>query len=448
MHVFLALGLASLLAPLNSTMVAVALPAIRTRFDVGVVAVTWLVTGYLVAVAVSQPVGGRLGDAFGHLRLLRAGLALMAVFSLLSAVSPTFEVLVVTLSLQGIAAALLIPNATAYLRRSVPVERLGGSLGLVGVFTACGAAAGPVVGGLLLAVGDWRLLFYANLPVAVLAMALILMLPVDAGAGLGRARLQWRSILALVTAFSGLALLGTAARSEHGGLIALALGLAALGGAGYWLLYRRERSGVVDLHLFTSRGFANSAALTSLSNLVMYTTLIAIPVYLRDHRDSSSAAIGGVLFAMSATMAAVSWFGGRLGDSVGARTVLVTGGALMLGGVACTAVSFEAGSIALLVISLGVMGIGVGLSTPAQQTVGMSAWPANVAGSAAGTLSLMRYVGSVAGASMFAAVLGSSPGLRDLELLIAAVAVFGLANLAVALFSARPSRLELTTVTA
>lgn len=440
MHLLFALGLATLLAPLNSTMVAVALPEIRSEFNVGVVAVTWLVIGYLVAVAVAQPIGGRLGDAAGHLSVLRAGLLAMGAFSLLSALAPSYELLVATRSAQGLAAAFLIPNATAAIRRTVPIEELGRSLGLNGAFAAGGAAAGPVVGGILLALGDWRLLFLSNLPVAGLAFALVVGLPREgAGRSALRASLDLPSIGALLVAFAGLALAGTALRSGEIALVLLALGLAAGGALGYGRLYRRRHTGIVDLAPFASRTYSLAAAMTGLSNLVMYTTLIAVPIYLRDQRDSSTLAIGGVLFALSATMAALSPAGGWLADRFGIRAVLCSGAAVIVAASATVGVALETAALPLLVAALGALGIGIGLATPAQQTSGMAAWPGEVAGSAAGTLSLMRYVGSVTGASLLAVVLGSSPSRDDFAILFAAITAIAGANLAVALLPPGPT---------
>jgi len=207
-------GAAALLAPLNSTMVAVALPAIRDEFNVGVVAVSWLVTSYLVAVAITQPVGGRLGDAVGSLAVLRIGLLGMAMCSVAAALSPSFELLVVTRSLQGVAAALLIPSSTAYLRKSVAVRNLPGVLGTNGAMISAGAALGPVAGGLILAVGGWHWLFLLNLPAVVAVWLLLLPLPADGGRGLRTFRVDPASLTALITAFTGLALL--ARRSARG----------------------------------------------------------------------------------------------------------------------------------------------------------------------------------------------------------------------------------------
>lgn len=428
-------GAAALLAPLNSTMIAVALPAIRDEFGVGIVAVSWLVTSYLVAVAISQPIGGRLGDAIGSLAVLRMGLAGMAVTSVAAAVSPSFEVLVVSRSLQGVAAALLIPGATAYLRKAVDVASLPAMLGTNGAMISAGAALGPVAGGVILAAGGWQWLFLLNIPAIAAVWLLLWPLPPDAGKGRASFRIDPASLAALVGSFSGLALLGSALRSDDAAFPVAALCLAIGGLAAYGWRYRAARQGVVDLDLFRAPAFALSSAMTALSNLVMYTTLVAMPVYLRDERGVGAGAIGALLFAMSATSVLAAPIGGRMATRFGIRAGLLSGSSVLVLATAGVLGGVTAGETYLLAAPLALTGIGMGLAGAAQQSSGLSAWPASMAGSAAGTLSFMRYVGSVAGASLLAAVLGRDPGAGAFEALLAILVVASLLNAALALRS-------------
>ena len=421
-------GAAALLAPLNSTMIAVALPAIRDEFGVGVVAVSWLVTSYLVAVAIAQPVGGRLGDAIGSLRLLRLGLLGMAALSVVAALSPSFGVLVATRSIQGVAAALLIPSATAYLRKSVPFEQLPGVLGTNGAMISTGAALGPVIGGLILAVGGWEWLFYLNLPVVAAVWLLLIPMPADQGKGLSTFRVAPGSLLALTMAFSGLALIGSGLRSGSAAFPWLAGGLAVAGVSGYGLLFRRSGDGVVDLKLFSAFAFSRAGAMTALSNLVMYTTLVTMPVYLRDEHGVSTGVIGMLLFAMSATNVAAAPTGGVIATRFGIRAGLVSGSLVLAGSSLGVLAAVATGGTLVLAVPLAFCGVGIGLAAAAQQSSGLGAWPVTVAGSAAGTLSFMRYVGSVAGASLLAAVLGGEPGPDQYTLLLTILVGIAVAN--------------------
>lgn len=425
---------ASFLAPLNSSMLAVALPDIRGSFGVSVATATWLVSAYLVSVAVAQPVGGRLGDAFGCRRVILLGLTVLFVSSLGAAVSPNYATLLVTRSLQGVSAALVMPTAIAYLRKSTPAARLGSVLGANGAAVSLGAALGPVIGAALLIAGGWRLLFLINVPIALLALVLVLRVPADAGNGRRSLQFDAVSLLALAGVFIGMAVLGSARRLDDGRLIAGALAILPVAVVAYLVRYRIRGAGVVDLHLFTKRTYGVAATTVVLTNLVMYTALIAIPIYLADVRGAGDGVIGGLLFAMSAAIVVISPASGRWADRVGARTMIVAGASVMALGAGGLIAAVHDWPVAVLILPLGLAGLGLGLCSAAQQAAALKAWPGAMAGSAAGTLSMMRYVGSVSGTGLIAFFLTQHPVTREFEELfavLAALAVVGvLASLA------------------
>ena len=432
LRIQLAVSLASIFGPLNSTMLAVALPRIGDDFGVGVGGLALLVSAYLIATAVLQPASGRLGDALGHLRVVQIGLVVLVVTSLASAAAWDFGALVAFRCMQGAAAALTMPNVTAYLRKSVPPERLGGALGMNGALISVGAAGGPALGAVLLAVGDWEWLFLANVPLGLLGLLTISRLRQDQGAGRQTFRLDWLSMAALTAAFAGLTGVGAAARGGEILWLAAA-GLVLAGGVVLYLWrYRQRGGGVLDLRLFSRRNFLVASFLVLLANLLMYTTLVAMPVYLSEIENRGDAAIGGALFAMSVALVVVSPASGRLADRLGDRTLVVAGGTLLL--VSMIGLGFAVGrwELAVLMAFLMLVGIGMGLSQAPQQSTALKAWPAEVAGSAAGTFSLMRYTGSIAGAALLAAILGGGEDIADFRLLFALLSGIGVLNLALA----------------
>lgn len=427
-------GIASLIAPFNSSMIAVALPSIRSDFGIGVGAATWLISSYLIAVAVSQPVGGRLGDAFGHRAVVVIGLIVMALFSLGAALAWNYELLVATRTVQGVAAALVMPNAVAYLRKKVPAHELGRVLGANGSAVSSGAALGPVIGGLLLAVGNWRWLFLANVPAGAVALVLILRLEADEGRGRSALGLDGLSLGLLLASFTGMALLGTANRIGSVPLLVACMTVLPIGAIGYYLRYRAKQRGVVDLQLFTRRNYSAPAACVALGNLVMYSTLIAIPVYLDDVKHTSDAVVGLLLFSMSVAVVAISPFAGRYSDRLGARPLVMAGAMVSLGGAAVLLAVLGHGTIALLSFPLLLIGLGLGLAQAAQQSAALQAWPREMAGSASGTFSMMRYVGSVTGAAIIAAVLGAHPDVTAFRELFAVLVLFAIATVGAAWF--------------
>ena len=133
----------TMLMPLNSTMIAVALPDIVDDLDVSIASTAWLVSGYLIAQASLQPLAGKLGDRLGRRPLILAGLVTFALVSLGAALAPSLGLLIAFRVLQAVAGALVFPNALALVRELLPEERRGTAFGMLGSAIGLAAAGGP-----------------------------------------------------------------------------------------------------------------------------------------------------------------------------------------------------------------------------------------------------------------------------------------------------------------
>jgi MFS family permease len=149
-------ALGVLLAPLNSTMIAVALPRIADSFHESTAVAGWLVTGYLIVLIAGQPPSGRLGDVLGRRRVMLGGLASFLLASIGAALAPSFGVLLGFRLMQALAIAVVFPNGFALLRNVVPASRRGRQFGTVGAVISSAAALGPVIGGGLTAGAGWQ----------------------------------------------------------------------------------------------------------------------------------------------------------------------------------------------------------------------------------------------------------------------------------------------------
>ena len=170
--VLIAVALGALLAPLNSTMIAVALPDIVDDFDTTIGTVGWLVTSYLLALAVVQPVAGKLGDRHGRRGFVLGGLAVFGLASLGAALAPSLGFLIAFRVLQAVSGAVVFPNGAGLIRELVPADRRGGAFGIVGGSIALAAGLGPLIGGVLVGAGGWRAIFFVNIPFVAVALAI------------------------------------------------------------------------------------------------------------------------------------------------------------------------------------------------------------------------------------------------------------------------------------
>lgn len=380
-----AIALGAILAPLNSTMIVIALPRLMEDFGQTLTAATWLVTTYLVAMAVLQPLAGRLGDRVGRRPLVLGGFVWFGLASAGAAASGSLEVLIAFRVQQAAAAALVFPNAMALLRELGPPERLGSRLGTVSAVVPLSAAAGPPLAGVLLALFDWQALFLVNLPIVALALVLAL-----------------RTIPRGVVSAPG----GREPRAP-----------------------RQRAPG-----LLRAPGFAVATGAIALSNLALYMTLLTIPVLLARRGGWSSEEVGLVLATLSLAAFALSPYGGRLADRAGRRLPAASGLALVAAGLVVLALA--PGGIGAVALSFAMlaMGVGMGLSTPALQASAIESVALSASGAASGIAATSRYVGSITGTLLVAGPLApAATGTEGFGLIFAVLAAAAAAGLLLAL---------------
>ncbi|HEX8255010.1 MAG TPA: MFS transporter [Thermoanaerobaculia bacterium] len=399
---FVGLGLAALLAPLNSTIIAVALPTITNAFAATPALTTrWLVTAYLVVTIVAQSPAGKLADLLGTSRVLTLGRTMFGLGALLAAFSPTLPVLGAGRVLMALGGALTIPTVFAFLRNSVPPERRGRIFGVFGAIMGAAAAAGPIIGGFLTARFGWHSIFFVNVPVVLLSFAFV---PPQREATRSETRRPTKfdftgsALLALAVL-----LLVVAVERMH---VGFALGAVAT--LATFIIHERHTSDpVLDVRLFARSAFAAGGAIIALQNLAMYGMIYLLPFFIA----RNPAATGRLLLLFTAGMVLASPIGGRLSDAIGPRIVAIVGAAT------ATAGAWMFVTAAPLVPSLILMGAGIGIATSPSQAAAMSAIQASQAGVASGALSTMRYLGGVI-ASGLVALIAAGGVERDARLFV------------------------------
>jgi MFS family permease len=425
--------LAASLAPLGSTMVAVALPSIG--HDIGAEAndlTAWLVSSYLIASIALQSPGGKLGDLIGHGRALALGLALVAIGGVMGLVSGTVHMLGAARVLMASGGAATVPATMAILRNQTEENRRARVFGLFGACMGLAAAIGPLIGGELTERFGWRAVFAANLPVIAVSLALVLM-----------SRAVYARPVAAQPTFDwpGSALLGAGLS-----LAVMALGVSAstawwLGAGGALLLIafpfweRRAASPVVDFSLFSRSAFLGGSSIVALQNMAMYPLLFQLPVFFDRVRSVGARAIGQALLALTLAMIVSSVIGGRLAERIGARTQAVVGSLVALAGLWWFR-DFEAVRVPSDIMpGMLLIGAGVGLTSPPAQAAAMGTVDREQSGMGGGVVSTMRYIGGVAGMSAFGALLADpfSPASHQRPLYVYAGALIAAAALSLML---------------
>lgn len=411
------IAMGSILSPLNSTMLAVALPSVMVDFSVDAATVASLVTLYLAAVAITLPASGSIGDRFGHRRSFLIGVAGFGGASLLAATAGSFPLLAASRVLQAVSGALVSTSSTALIRAEAPPDRRGAAFGLFDSVTSVSAAVGPLVGGLIVAGLGWRALFLLAVPVAIVGILTVARIaPPGTGLRQGPAprdpeRIAPRPIdvpgLVLLAATLLAALVGIRAPLD-GGLGSAAIIAVIPLGMLFLAVELRTDHPAVDPRLLRATPFAAALAGVFGMTVILHGCFLVVPLMIERLQGGTAATAGLALLGISALWAVAAPFGGRLSDRLGRRRPAVTGGILTALGLAALAGAGASASTIVLAGLLSLVGFGMGLAGSPRQTAAMETVGPDRVGMAAGTYYTGRYLGGVVGASAAGAVLGAA----------------------------------------
>lgn len=332
--------LGGIMGILDGSMIAAAADTLARDFGTSLSTVSWVSTGYLLALTVSIPVTTWAVDRFGGRRLWLFGLVVFLLGSLASGLAWDIGSLIAFRVVQGIGAGVLDPLMLTLLARASGPARAGRVMGLMGIVGSSGPVLGPVVGGIILLGLEWRWMFLVNLPIGLLALLLALrFIPGDtagAQAPAGRPDLVGLALIGPGVAAGVLALSQSAERAAFAvAPVLVPLGAAVLLLGGYALHALRPRGDgatapLIDLRLFRRGGFAAGVTVGSLSGLATFAALFALPLYFQQARGHDTFAAALLLAPFGVGSALTMPLAGRLSDSLGARRPVWAGGALAL----------------------------------------------------------------------------------------------------------------------
>jgi len=335
--------LASSLSFVDGSVLNVALPAIRASYGAGAQDVQWVVNAFLLPLSALLLLGGALGDHFGRRLLLVVGTSLFAAASLVCALAPSLPILLAARALQGIGAALLLPNSLALLNAAYSGEKRGRAVGIWAAAGAAAAAVAPLLGGWLVGTVGWPAIFYINLPLALGAILLALRFVTessDPGAG----RTDYAGALLATGGLGGityaLTLWSATGRFTNTALATFAAGLAMLAGF-LFAEYQRGASAMMPLELFKGRCFSGLNLLTFLLYGAFGAAMLLIPYVLISSGGYSPVQAGLAMLPLPVLMTSLSPTMGALAARTGPRIPLTVGPLVVAAGMALSLLSRE-----------------------------------------------------------------------------------------------------------
>lgn len=427
-----ALGSGTILQPLNSSLIAVALVPIAASFgDAGVI--PWIVSGLYIATAVMSPTAGRLADVFGARRMYLLGLAVVTAAAVAGPFVPTAGWLVVDRVVLGIGTAMHFPASIAIIR-DLARTRQQEPTNAMGVIALCGqtmAALGPTLGGLLVTVFDWHAVFLVNVPVALVALCLVLR-HVPATVAPPR-EVGFRATLRLVDPLGALLLVG--------GLVSLMTGLLSLADPHGPLLLaaaapllvalvvweRRAPHPFVDVRAIArTPGLSQTYGRTFITFLAFYCVFYGLPQWLQTTGGYDTATTGLLMLPVFATGVLGTLVATRIGRGAPPRVLLVVGSAaLAVGGGVLALTVREGGPLALVLVATVLLGVPTGFNNLGNQLELHVHAASSGSGAAAGMYRTAQYVGACLSTVVVAQVLDAPRATGGVDVLGAVVCGVG-----------------------
>jgi EmrB/QacA subfamily drug resistance transporter len=440
--------LASSMAFVDGSVVNVGLPAIQAGLKADPAALQWVINAYLLPLGALLLLGGAAGDRLGRKAVFIAGIGAFGLASAVCAAAWNLGVLISARSVQGIGAAFVLPNSLAILGTSFAGSARGRAIGIWAAAGAAVGAAGPLLGGWLIDLFGWRMVFLINLPLAALALAMAFAFVHEPPSTKPHTRLDvWGSVLATL----GLGALTWALTIASGGegwstraLVAVGAS-AVLLAAFLWVERERGAHAAMPLCLFSSRSFVGLTTLTLLVYGALGALLLLIPYVLIEGGHFSATAAGAALLPTPLVIAVLSPAAGALAGRIGARVLLAAGSLIVAAGFFVLLFERAESSYwsvifpSLLLVAIGMSAVAAPLTTAVLTAAG-----ADTAGAASGLNSAVSRIGGTFAVALLGGIIGTS-GAQLLHAfhgaaLIAALACFAAAVIAILLVDgARPA---------
>jgi EmrB/QacA subfamily drug resistance transporter len=398
---------------LDLTIVNIAIPNMISKLHASLDDILWVINAYALVLAVLLITAGRLGDLLGQRRVFFAGIVVFTLASAACGLAPSPGWLIAFRAVQGLGAALLMPQTLAILTMVFPPERRGAAFGVWGAVAGVATIAGPTLGGLLVTAFDWRYIFFINLPIGVLVLVLTPLLIPDLRTGrkhsfdVGGVVLASVALLAICYAL-------VEGQRYNWSTITSFISIPLLAGVGVvimavfiWLQARRQDGEpLVPFALFRDRNYALMNMVAGFIAIGMLGIFLPFSIYLQSVLGFSALKAGLTMAPASLVSMFVAPVAGRMSDRFGGKFILITGLLLFAGGMGTIALIAQPTSAWYdFLLPQAIAGVGIGCTFAPLTTVAMRNVNPVMAGAASGVFNTTRQLGTVIGTAGVGALL-------------------------------------------
>ncbi len=394
--------LCSGLQSMDTFLAAVALPNMKGELSVSQDEISWVLTAYLIAIAIASPPIGWLSRRIGRKRFLMSVIVAFLIFSMLAGSSTSLTEIVIYRFLQGLAAASLVPLSHHIILDIFPKDRLGFALGWWSVGVMFGAIVGPTLGGALTEYMSWRWVFYVNLPMGMLALTMIVIFLPETERNFGQ-RFDWTGFIMLTVALVSMQLMLDRGNKldwfESNEIVTECMLFVAFMYA-FIVHILTARQPFLDARIFLNRNFTIGLLLATMHGVVMVGLIGLLPPFLQFLMGVPVFTIGLIMAPRGLMTAVTATISGRLLTWFDPRPIILVGMALIAFSMWLMSEFTPETSVIYFVIVVILQGTGFGMFFVPVNTVAFSTLPPHYRGDATAFTSLMRKIGSSVGVSI------------------------------------------------
>jgi DHA2 family multidrug resistance protein len=400
------------MAVLDATIVNVGLPKIMASFGVGLDKIEWVITAYMLAMAVALPTSGWLADKFGYKKLYFIGLFLFTLGSMLCGRSSDENMLIASRVIQGLGAGTIQPLGMAIITREFPPSQRGMALGFWGISAAASVSFGPLIGGFLIDTFSWPLIFDVNIPVGLIAMLFTIIIQSEY---INKTTRKFDIVgFISVTIFLPLTLYilsqGNAATNSEGWHAPFILGYGAIALIALAVFITAEltvKEPLLDLRLLKYHNFGIANLILLIFSLGMFGSTFLLPIYLQNSMGYTALQAGSLFLPMGIIQGFTAPISGRISDKLNPKIPLIVGVILFSYSFYLNSNLSWLSELHTIMISLYIRGFAMGLMFTALTTVSLSEIPRDKMAQASAITNSIRQLGGSLGVALLATLLTS-----------------------------------------
>nr|WP_271716086.1 MFS transporter [Anaeromicropila herbilytica] len=394
------------MATLDGSIVNVALPNMSDELHVSMAEIEWVVTSFLIAIAATILIFGRLGDMIGKVKVFKFGVVLFTLGSLLCGFTDSLTILVIARIIQAIGASATMANNQGIITHVFPPNERGRALGTLGSFVALGAMTGPPLGGLIISLFSWEYIFLVNVPVGIIVFILIIKLFPKSNTSREESLDLFGALLFTIAIVSLFAAIVHGQRVGYNNpLMISAFVISVVSFIAFLLVEMKSKEPLLDLSMFGNSLFTISILCAMASFIAISASNIILPFYFQDALNMTPGKAGLFMMVSPIVLSVVAPFSGYMSDKIGSEILTFLGLVFSSIGLLLISTLNHKSNVLIIILFIVVMSIGNGMFQSPNNSLVMSTVPKYKLGIAGSINALVRNLGMVLGTSLATLIL-------------------------------------------